>query len=102
MFGAAILATGLRYLLQYLEQLPSHQWIAAPNVFIVSLALGALLYYFLRAPFLVESADRFGRRWQLLQAYRRELDRWSRERRKQPPADGESTSASSPADGTGV
>jgi len=83
MFGAAILATGIRYLLQYLEQLPSHQWIASSNVFICSLAFGGLLYYFVRAPFLVEHADRIGRRWRMLQDHRRDLDRWSRERRKQ-------------------
>jgi hypothetical protein len=82
MFGAAIVATGVRYLLQLFEPLPNHPWIAASNVFFVSLAFGTLLYYFVRAPYLVDSVERFGRRWRQLQDHRRALDRWSCERRQ--------------------
>jgi hypothetical protein len=87
MFGAAILATGVRYLMQLLEPLPRHQLISLSNALFVSLALSALLYYIVRAPFLVDSADRIGRHWRDLQVHRQELARWSQSRRKRPELD---------------
>jgi hypothetical protein len=98
MFGAAILATGVRYLMQLLEPLPKHQLIALSNALFVSVALSALLYYIVRAPFLVTSADRIGRRWQQLQDHRRQLDRWSQSRRKQAASESASPQNPSPPD----
>ena len=99
MFGAAILATGVRYLLQLIEPLPNHQLIALSNIIFISLAFGTLLYYFVRAPFLVDSADRFGRRWQQLQDHRGKLDRWSHSRRKRPDSDSKAPENPSPPGG---
>ena len=96
MFGAAILATGVRYLMQLIEPLPAHQLIALSNVIVISLAYGALLYYFVRAPFLVDSADRIGRHWRDLQAHRQELARWSQSRRKRPELDSAAQENASP------
>jgi hypothetical protein len=103
MLVSAVLAAGLRYVLQLL---PDH-WVIArlyavvldalnfssPRVgnatygwlstIITALGLGALAYFFFRAPILALQADRLHRRWIALRGHRRELENWSRQRLKQ-------------------
>jgi hypothetical protein len=94
MFASALLASGARFLIQLLGQIPDTLIAGYLNVFVLSLVFGALLYFLIRGPFLAVQAFRIRRRWQAIHGHRRELENWSRERIKQREAGAESPPAS--------
>jgi hypothetical protein len=80
MFFSAILASGVRLVLQAFERLPDG-WLASwLGVLSCSLAGGALAWVLLRGPFLVWHAIRLSRRWDAVRSHRRELTRWAKAR----------------------
>src|SRR5262245_25669790 len=95
MLASAVLATGLRYVVQWLSALPDHQLIGWSNTVVVALGMGGLVYFFFRVPFLAVHLGRVRRRWNSVRSHRRELEQWSRERIKQREA-AESTASINP------
>ena len=81
-------STGRRVQKFTIQRLPQHELIGVTNTVVVSLAFGGLLYFFLRAPFLVHHAIGIHQRWKRIKQHRVELEAWSRkqrERAKQKP-----------------
>lgn len=83
MVACAVLATLVRYLLMVLERLPDSQFTGLVSVTLSSLAFGALLYFFIRGPFLAHNALTFSRRWEEVRKHRRELETWTLARQEQ-------------------
>jgi hypothetical protein len=83
MLASAVMAALLRYTIQFLQRLPEHELIGLTNAVVGGLALGALFYFFFRAPFLALHMTRLRRRWNSVRAHRRALEQWSRERIEQ-------------------
>lgn len=103
MLVSALLAAGLRYVMQLLPDnwviarayaalldvvslgasRPGNAWmIGWLNTILAAIALGALAYFLLRVPILALQADRLRRRWTAVPGHRRDLENWSRERLK--------------------
>jgi len=80
MLVSAVLAAGLRYVVQFLNRLPEHKLIGWSNTVLVSLTFGGLVYFFFRLPFLALQGGRLRRRWTAVRGHRRELEAWSRQR----------------------
>jgi len=92
MAASAILAAAIRYLLVLVDRqpdvsrslgLPAGRISFWADAIVGTLAFGAILYLLLRGPFLALHAGRISRRWKSLQAHRRELATWSRERQQE-------------------
>lgn len=81
MVATALFATAIHYLVQLLPPPPGQSTATVPVVF--SLGAGALLYLFIRVPFLAYGAIRAAGRWQAIQQHRRDLAAWSEQRKKQ-------------------
>jgi hypothetical protein len=80
MFASALLAAGLRLVLQAMERLPQG-WLGTwVGVLSSSLTCGAVAYVLLRGPFLIWHAFRLSRRWNAVQTHRRELANWAKTR----------------------
>ena len=84
MFASALVAAGLRLVLQALERLPAG-WLGTwVGVLSSSLIFGAVAYVLLRGPFLIWHAIRLSRRWDAVQKHRRELANWVKSRGDKP------------------
>jgi hypothetical protein len=83
MFVSALLATAARYLVQLFGKLPDTQIAGYLNLLVLSLLLGAALYFLFRGPFLALHALRISHRWRNVRGHRRELERWSKQRLQQ-------------------
>ena len=84
MFASAIVAAGLRQVVFYVEQsLLAPEDLGIVTVTIGGLALGALLYFFLRMPFIAVKLGRSRRRWQEIQQHRRDLKAWGEARKRE-------------------
>jgi hypothetical protein len=81
MFASAIVASGMRLILDFLNRLPEGYLNSWSNVLLCSLAIGGLAYFFLRVPYLAVGMGRAGERWRVVQAHRRELAEWAKARR---------------------
>jgi hypothetical protein len=83
MFASAFAAMGLRQLM-----LNANQWEAGVvNTTLIGLAIGGLLYFFIRFPFVLFRGGRLSRRWRQIQQHRRELQAWGEARKKEQPAE---------------
>jgi hypothetical protein len=78
-----VLATGIHYLMRVLPTPPAGLAIAEPVFW--SLGIAALVYFFIRVPFLGLSAARTASRWQEIQRHKRELATWARQQKPAPP-----------------
>ncbi|HZN33186.1 MAG TPA: hypothetical protein VFB80_05180 [Pirellulaceae bacterium] len=83
MLASAVLATGVRYVVQLFGQIPDSRIAGYLYLLVLSLVFGAFLYFLIRGPFLLVHAARFSRRWRTIRGHRRDLEQWSRERIKQ-------------------
>jgi hypothetical protein len=104
MLVSALLAAGLRYVMQLLPDnwviarayaalldvvslyasQPGNAWmIGWLNTILAAIALGAAAYFLFRVPILALQASRIQRRWTAVRGHRRDLAKWSRERLKQ-------------------
>jgi len=104
MLVSALLAAGLRYVLQLLPDhwliarayalllevvslrasRPGNAWmIGWLNTILAALALGATAYFLFRVPILALQGDRLRRRWTAVRGHRRDLENWSRQRLEQ-------------------
>ena len=86
MLASALIAAGLRHVVAYVQLLPFEEQTSLVNVTLGGLVLGGLLYFFLRAPFLVVKAGRFRRRWQEIKRHRQELAAWGNARKQEAKA----------------
>jgi hypothetical protein len=80
MLASAVMAAAVRYVVQFLQRLPDQATLGLFSTVSMGLVLGALLYFFFRAPFLVLHISRLRRRWKTVRAHRRALEQWSRQR----------------------
>jgi hypothetical protein len=80
---AAVLATGLRYLLLFLEQLPDNGATGLVATTLTSLAVGGMVYFLVRGPLLTRAFWRLAGRWRAVKAHRRELEAWADARRSE-------------------
>jgi hypothetical protein len=79
MLASAFAAVGLRYLMVVTNQWETN----IANATVVGLVIGALLYFFLRFPFVVFRGGRLSRRWKQIQQHRRDLKAWGEARKRE-------------------
>jgi hypothetical protein len=80
---AAVLATGLRYLLLFFERLPDNQATGLVATTLTSLAVGGMVYFLVRGPLLTRAFWRLAGRWRAVKAHRRDLEAWADARRRE-------------------
>jgi hypothetical protein len=83
MFASALVAAGLRQLVHYVTALPDQEQSGLVNVTVCGLAFGALLYFFLRAPFIAVKLGRTRTRLREIQQHRQELKAWAEARKRE-------------------
>jgi len=96
MFVSAIFAAAIHYLVRLLPPPPGQPVATLPVMF--SLGAGALLYLFIRVPFLIFGGFRATGRWQSIQNHRRDLAAWTARRRKQIDKTGSSRKSTPQSD----
>ena len=97
MLASAIVAAGLRQVVFYVEQsLLAPEDIGIVTVTLAGLTLGALLYFFLRLPFIAVRLGRSRRRWREIQQHRNDLKAWGEARKREQAAQSESSDMQRP------
>jgi hypothetical protein len=81
MFACALVAAGLRFVVQALGRLPDTSATRMLNFLVGGLILGILLYYFVRAPYVLHRAGQLTARWRTILSHRRAMEDWLKQHR---------------------
>jgi hypothetical protein len=81
MFACALVAAALRFVVQALGQLPDTMPTRWLYVIVGGLVFGVLLYYFIRAPYVLHRVGQLFARWRAIASHRRAMENWLQQHR---------------------
>ena len=81
MFACALVFAALRFVVQALGQLPDTTPTRWLYVIAGGLVFGVLLYYFIRAPYVLHRVGQLVARWRTIVSHRRAMEAWLQQHR---------------------